>query len=48
MTGAIREALNGIQEYDGAQGKLTNNGQREWKPGPSVKAVRDGKFVTLQ
>src|SRR4051794_8726177 len=44
----IRQALNGIAEYEGAQGKLTNNGQREWKPGPSVKAVRDGKFVTLQ
>jgi branched-chain amino acid transport system substrate-binding protein len=44
----IRRALNEITELDGGQGKLVNNGQREWKPSPVVKMVKDGKFVPYQ
>ena len=44
----IRRALNEITELDGGQGKLVNNGQREWKPSPVVKMVKDGKFVLYQ
>jgi branched-chain amino acid transport system substrate-binding protein len=44
----IRRALNEIAELDGGQGKLVNNGQREWKPSPLIKMVKDGKFVAYQ
>jgi branched-chain amino acid transport system substrate-binding protein len=44
----IRQALNQIAEIEGGQGKLVNNGQREWKPAPAFKMVKNGQFVPYQ